>query len=110
MALDSEQARLFVACRLPARLLQLDLRKGSVTARIATAGDADDLFYDRLRHRLYVIGGAGFVDVVDAPIRVPSPPLRINPRRQALEPDFSFPSGIGSSWPLLAVMARRPGC
>ena len=28
-------------------------------------GDTDDLFYDAARRRLYVIGGEGFVDVVE---------------------------------------------
>ncbi len=33
--------------------------------RINTVGDADDLFFDAARHHIYVIGGEGFIDVVD---------------------------------------------
>lgn len=64
MALDAKAGRLLIACRMPARLLMLDTATGLVTARIATVGDADDLFYDAARGMAYVIGGGGFVDVV----------------------------------------------
>lgn len=64
MALDSAHGRMFVACRMPARLLMMDAATGAVMARIATVGDADDLFYDAARGNIYVIGGGGFVDVV----------------------------------------------
>lgn len=60
-----KQGRVFVACRNPAQLLAIDEKTGSVLDRIATVGDADDLFFDSTRNRIYVIGGEGFVDVVD---------------------------------------------
>ncbi len=63
MALDEEKRRVFVACRRPARLLVLDLDSGAVVARLATVGDADDLFYDPIHARVYVIGGLGKVAV-----------------------------------------------
>lgn len=59
------RGRVFVACRNPAQLLDLDANTGSVLNRIRTVGDADDLFFDPVRSRIYVIGGEGFVDVVD---------------------------------------------
>lgn len=64
MALDSAQQRLFVACREPALLVAIDTGSGKIMQQIKTVGDADDLFYDSVRHADYVIGGEGFVDVV----------------------------------------------
>lgn len=67
MAVDNQASRFFVACRKPAELLELNEHSQSVSQRLNTAGDADDLFYDPARKKIYVIGGEGFVDVVDAP-------------------------------------------
>lgn len=66
MAVDPGGERIFVACRQPAQLLALNTKNGSVAERIETVGDADDLFFDQAHGRIYVIGGEGFVDVVDA--------------------------------------------
>src|SRR6185503_10696529 len=63
MALDETTARVFVGCRMPARLVMLDGRSGGVTASADAVGDTDDLFFDAARQRVYVIGGEGFVDV-----------------------------------------------
>jgi DNA-binding beta-propeller fold protein YncE len=65
MAVARPAGPFFVACRAPAELLELQEHKPTVVARINTVGDADDLFWDEVRKRLYVIGGEGFVDVVD---------------------------------------------
>ena len=65
MALDESTSRLFVGCRRPARLEAIDTRTGKVTAATEVVGDTDDLFYDTVRRRVYVIGGEGFVDVVE---------------------------------------------
>jgi len=64
MALDEPTGRVFVGCRSPASLSELDAANGTVVANVPTVGDTDDLFYDAPRQRLYVIGGEGFVDVV----------------------------------------------
>jgi hypothetical protein len=37
---------------------------GAIAAQLETCGDADDVFFDDKRHRLYVSCGAGSVDVV----------------------------------------------
>lgn len=63
MALDETHHRLFVACRLPARLLVFDTESGNETARLDLHGDCDDLFHDVARGRLYASCGEGFVDV-----------------------------------------------
>ena len=65
MAVARSTGRFFVACRAPAELLELQEQKPTGVARINTIGDADDLFWDEARKRIYVIGGEGFVDVVD---------------------------------------------
>ena len=64
MALDARGARLFVATRRPPRLLVYDTRAGRRVADLALCGDADDLFFDGGRHRLYAICGEGVVEVI----------------------------------------------
>jgi DNA-binding beta-propeller fold protein YncE len=64
MALDESTSRVFIGCRRPARLAMLDSRSGNVVGSADIVGDTDDLFFDGTRQRLYVIGGEGFVDVM----------------------------------------------
>lgn len=66
LAYDSQDSVLYVACRTPAVLLALDGSTGIELARIPIAAGADDLFYDQTGHRVYVITGAGEVDIVQA--------------------------------------------
>jgi YVTN family beta-propeller protein len=63
MAFDHEHNLLYVACREPGTLIALDVANGKEVARLPTAGEADDLFYDPTLRRAYVISGAGEVDV-----------------------------------------------
>ncbi|MFC5863298.1 YncE family protein [Acidicapsa dinghuensis] len=63
LAFDAEDQVLYVACRTPAVLLALDAATGKELARVSTGEGADDLFYDSSAHRIYVIAGAGEVDV-----------------------------------------------
>jgi DNA-binding beta-propeller fold protein YncE len=65
MALDGARHRLFVATRQPPRLIVLDTATGKVAATLDTGADADDLFYDEARHRVYAICGGGSVVVYD---------------------------------------------
>ena len=65
MAYDGGQRRLYVACRTPATLLELDAASGTELSRAAAGEGADDLFYDASLGRVYVIGGAGEVDAFD---------------------------------------------
>src|ERR1700730_16928906 len=62
MALDDTHKRLFVGCRLPAKLVVLDTTSGRIVAGLSTIGDADDIFYDGGRQVVYVIGGEGAVE------------------------------------------------
>lgn len=59
MALDEAHQRLFIGCRMPARLLVFDITNGKIVASPEIGADADGLFYDAARSRVYVIGGQG---------------------------------------------------
>ena len=65
MALDEANHRLFVGCRLPAKLVVLNTESGDIVAKIDISGDPDDVFYDGKRHRIYAICGAGKIDIVE---------------------------------------------
>ena len=65
MALDEANHRLFVGCRLPPKLVVLNTDSGDVVAKVNISGDADDVFYDSKRRWIYVICGAGKIDVIE---------------------------------------------
>jgi DNA-binding beta-propeller fold protein YncE len=64
MALDEAEHRLFVVTRRPAQLVVLDSDNGEVVASVSCVNDADDVYYDAERKRIYVPGGEGFITVV----------------------------------------------
>src|SRR5437667_674878 len=64
MALDEPDHRLFVATRQPATLLVYDTETGKRVANLSIGGDADDVFFDSERKRIYVICGQGVIAVV----------------------------------------------
>jgi hypothetical protein len=64
MALDEADGRLMVGYREPALLAVFDTSSGAPVARLPACGDADDIFLDFQRHRLYLSCGAGFLDVI----------------------------------------------
>jgi DNA-binding beta-propeller fold protein YncE len=68
MALDEANHRIFIGCRRPAKVLVFDTGTGQQSGSADIVGDTDDLFYDATRQRLYVSGGDGFLDVVQAPV------------------------------------------
>jgi DNA-binding beta-propeller fold protein YncE len=63
MAFDVRDKRLFIGCRFPAQLVVLDATSGKIVGKWSTIGDSDDIFYDTDRHRVYIIGGEGAVEV-----------------------------------------------
>jgi DNA-binding beta-propeller fold protein YncE len=65
MALDSVRHQVLVIFRAPAELGVFDMAGGKLVATAETCGDADDLFADAKRGRVYVSCGAGFVDVLE---------------------------------------------
>ena len=64
MALDERGRRLFVGTRSPSALLVFDTDSGRVIAKLSIGGDADDIFFDPDRSRVYVICGEGRIDIV----------------------------------------------
>jgi DNA-binding beta-propeller fold protein YncE len=63
MALDEASRRLFVVCRRPSKLLVLNIDDGAIVASMSTVADADDVFFDQRRKRVYVVGGEGQIAV-----------------------------------------------
>ena len=66
MAIDPDMHRVLVVFRSPPTLMALSSQDGHVVAKTATCGDADDVFADTKRHRVYVSCGEGVVDVFAA--------------------------------------------
>jgi len=54
-----------VVFRSPPALAAFSNQDGHVAAKIETCGDADDVFVDAKRHRVYVSCGEGVVDVLE---------------------------------------------
>jgi hypothetical protein len=63
MALDAEEHRLMIAFRNPARLVVFGTETGRREASLETCRDADDVFVDPRRRRVYVSCGEGVIDV-----------------------------------------------
>jgi hypothetical protein len=66
MAIDEDAQRILVAFRSPPKLGVFSAGDGKSIASVELCGDADDLFVDAKRGRLYVSCGEGFLDVFDA--------------------------------------------
>lgn len=64
MAVDEADRRIFVVTRKPARLLALDAESGATVASVPCVNDADDVYYDAERKRIYIPGGEGFISVI----------------------------------------------
>jgi len=65
MALDDDSQHVMVAFRSPSLLGVFSARDGSAVANVESCGDADDVFVDTKRHRVYMSCGSGAVDVFD---------------------------------------------
>lgn len=63
MALDEADHRLIVATHEPPRLAVFDTGTGRAVATLPCVQDADDVYYDAARRRIYVPGGEGFISV-----------------------------------------------
>src|SRR5262245_13502382 len=66
MALDEQGKRVLVAFRSPPGVGVFAMGEGAAIASVEACGDADDLFVDTRRRRVYVSCGEGFVDVFAA--------------------------------------------
>jgi hypothetical protein len=65
MAIDRDAHRVLVVFRNPPTLMALSSEDGRVVAKIETCGDADDVFVDPKRRRVYVSCGEGVVDILE---------------------------------------------
>ena len=65
MAVDADAQQVLVVFRSPPGLDVLSIRQGAAVASVEACGDADDIFVDTRRHRVYVSCGEGFLDVFD---------------------------------------------
>jgi YVTN family beta-propeller protein len=65
MALDEDSGRVLVAFRNPAQLGVFSMPDGSPVATVDSCGDADDLFVDAKRQRVYLSCGDGYLDVFE---------------------------------------------
>jgi len=63
MSLDETNHRLFIGCRLPAKLLVLDTDTGKTISSLDSDSDVDDVYYDRRTKQVYMSCGSGFLDV-----------------------------------------------
>lgn len=63
LAHDAASQSVAAVYRLPARLVLFDDASGAQRQTLATCGDADDVFFDGPRRRIYVVCGGGRVDV-----------------------------------------------
>jgi DNA-binding beta-propeller fold protein YncE len=66
MVLNSEFNQVLAVFRNSPKLGVFDNRDGSIIRMVDACGDADDLFIDAKRHRIYVSCGAGVIDIFDA--------------------------------------------
>jgi hypothetical protein len=66
LAIEGAGTALAAVFRHPAKLVLLDTKTGAPTQQLDTCGDADDVFFDANRRRIYVSCGAGAVDVFQA--------------------------------------------
>ncbi len=64
MALDEANHRLFIGCRNRAKVLVYDTKVGSYIGKVDCVGEADDLYFDAERKRIYVTGGQGYITVI----------------------------------------------
>ncbi|PTM90130.1 YncE family protein [Mycoplana dimorpha] len=64
MALDGTTGELAIVFRNPAKLTLWDVATGAMSENLDTCGDADDVFFDGKRGRIYVSCGSGAIDVV----------------------------------------------
>jgi hypothetical protein len=65
MALDEASRQVLVVFRDPAMLMAYSMQGGAPIASTRTCGDADDVFVDAKRHRVYVSCGEGYLDVFE---------------------------------------------
>jgi hypothetical protein len=92
LAIDESGAMVASVFRRPARLVLIEAASGAVKANVATCGDADDVFFDTRRRRIYVSCGEGAVDVfqqdAEGPRRIARIPTSSGARTSLFVPEL----------------------
>jgi len=65
MALDEASHEVLVVFRNPATLAAFSMKDGAIVESATTCGDADDVFVDARRRRVYVSCGDGYLDAFE---------------------------------------------
>jgi hypothetical protein len=65
MALDEASGIVGIVYRVPARLVTLEATSGTAKVDLPTCYDADDLYFDDKRRRIYVSCGSGAIDAFE---------------------------------------------
>jgi DNA-binding beta-propeller fold protein YncE len=114
MAVDPDGHRVLVVFRNPPTLMALSTADGRVKDKVATCGDADDVFVDAKRRRVYVSCGEGVVDVFAAKAagyrRLAAVPTALGSRTSLFVPELDrlyVAVPAGSSEPA-AIWVFRP--
>jgi hypothetical protein len=107
MALDENAGRVLVAFRSPAQLGVFSMRDGGTIATVEACGDADDLFVDAKRQRVYLSCGDGHLDVFDAQGGAYRRAARI-PTISGARTSLFVPEIDRFSSPLVPIPANRP--
>src|ERR1700680_1619238 len=114
MALDPVRRQVLVIFRAPAELGVFSMTVGKLIATAETCGDADDLFIDAKRSRVYVSCGAGFLDVLEANeaayLRIARIPMVSGARTSLFVPELArlFVAVRASSGQPAAIWVFRP--
>ena len=114
LAIDPKTGEVAVVYRLPGRLVIWNAASGQVRQTLSACGDADDLFFDKPRARLYVICGQGAVDVFASTpngyTRMARVPTRSGARTGLFVPslDRLFVAARASSGAEAALLVFRP--
>ena len=114
MAVDLQAKLIVVVARNPPTLLALASPGWSSVAKAETCGDADDVFVDAKRGRVYVSCGEGFVDVFerrgDAFVRLGKVPTVSGARTSLFVPEMDrlFVAARASGGEPAAIWVFRP--
>jgi len=73
MAIEKSSKLLAVVFRNPPRLVLFDRQTGSVLSQATACGDADDVFFDSKRRRIYISCGSGEVAAFHVNGTIPEP-------------------------------------
>lgn len=114
MALNAASGLLAVVFRSPPLLMLLDPASGAIRTKAKTCGDADDVFFDDRRQRIYISCGAGEVatfQIEAAGVRPLQPTRTSAGARTSLfapTPDRLFVARRAGSNSSAAILVYRP--